>query len=64
MDADDLVVWLDGDGGKAEVVADLRGAMDREISAVPTFVIDDRFMVPGAQDVDVFVNVLERVLAK
>jgi predicted DsbA family dithiol-disulfide isomerase len=38
--------------------------MDREISAVPTFVIDDRFMVPGAQDVDVFVNVLERVLAK
>lgn len=64
MDADDLAAWLDGDGGKAEVVADLRGAMDREISAVPTFVIDDRFMVPGAQDVDVFVNVLERVLAK
>jgi predicted DsbA family dithiol-disulfide isomerase len=64
MDAGDLAAWLDGDGGKAEVVADLQGAMDREISAVPTFVIDDRFMVPGAQDVEVFVNVLERILAK
>ena len=64
MEAADLTAWLDGDGGKTEVLADLRGAMDREISAVPTFVIDDRFMVPGAQDVDVFVNVLERALAK
>lgn len=64
MDAAALLEWLDGDGGKAEVVADLRGAMEREISAVPTFVIDGMFMVPGAQDVDVFVNVIERVLAR
>jgi predicted DsbA family dithiol-disulfide isomerase len=36
----------------------------REITAVPSFVIDDRFLIPGAQDVDVFVNVLERALTR
>jgi predicted DsbA family dithiol-disulfide isomerase len=34
----------------------------REITAVPSFVIDDRFLIPGAQDVEVFVRALERAL--
>lgn len=56
--------WLDGDGGTVEVVADLRAAIDREITGVPAFVIDDAFLVPGAQDTDTFVNVIERILAR
>lgn len=64
LDADALRTWLDGDGGKAEVVADLRGAIDREISGVPAFVIDDAFIVPGAQEVDTFVAVIERILSR
>ena len=62
LPGEELRSWLDTDAGNAEVVADMRGAIEREISAVPTFVIDDRFMVPGAQEVDTFVNVLTRVL--
>lgn len=56
--------WLETGAGTAEVLADMRGAVEREISAVPTFVIDDRFMVPGAQEVETFVNVINRVLAR
>lgn len=64
LDGAALRTWLDGDGGKPEVVADLRGAMDREITGVPAFVIDDAFLVPGAQDTETFVNVIERILAR
>ena len=62
LDGPELRAWLDTDEGKAEVVADLHGAMDREIASVPSFVINDRFLVPGAQEVDTFVMVLQRAL--
>lgn len=64
LDGAALRSWLDTDGGKAEVVADFETAINLEISGVPAFLIDGRYMVPGAQDVDVFLNVLERVIAR
>lgn len=64
LDGAALRTWLDSDEGKSEVVADFEAAINLEISGVPAFLIDGRYMVPGAQDVDVFVNVLERVLAR
>lgn len=64
LDGAALRTWLDGDGGKNEVVADMRAAIDREISGVPAFVINDAFLVPGAQDAEVFVNVLERIIER
>ena len=64
LDGATLRTWLDTDEGKAEVVADFEAAINLEISGVPAFLIDGRYMVPGAQDVDVFVNVLERVLSR
>ena len=64
LDAVALRTWLDSDEGYSEVQADLQGAAAREITAVPSFVIDDRFLIPGAQDVEVFVNVLQRALTR
>lgn len=64
LNSADLRSWLDSDSGNDEVRADFEGAAAREITAVPSFVIDDRYLIPGAQDVEVFVNVLERVLSK
>ena len=64
LDGVALAAWLATDAGKQEVVEDLRGAMDREISAVPTFIINDRFLVPGAQETETFVNVLTKVLSR
>lgn len=64
FDSTALRVWLDSGEGNNDVRADLQNALDMEISGVPCFVIDGKYMIPGAQDVDVFVQVLERVLSK
>lgn len=44
-----------------EVAADLEGALDRGITGVPAFVVDDRALIPGAQDVATFVDLLSRL---
>ena len=43
------------------VAADLLWAADRDITAVPTFVINDSFAVPGAQDTTTFVRLLTKM---
>lgn len=63
LDGHDLRAWLDSDAGRDLVGADIDAAAQRDITAVPSFVIDDRVLIPGAQDVEVFVSVLERVLS-
>ena len=55
--------FLDTDEGRVEVEADLAFAAEHEITAVPTYVIDRRWSIPGAQDPDVFVQVLRRLAA-
>lgn len=45
---------------RSEVAEDLRGAIDRQVTGVPAFVIEDRYAIPGAQEVDTIVAVLER----
>jgi predicted DsbA family dithiol-disulfide isomerase len=64
FDRGEVVEFLDGDGGTAEVMAMLRLAHDAGITAVPTFVIDGQWAIPGAQDPEVFVQVLRRFAAK
>jgi predicted DsbA family dithiol-disulfide isomerase len=64
LDAQRVRDFLDSDEGIAEVRGELLSAAEMEITAVPTFVFDGRWMVPGAQDPDTFVQVLRRVVAK
>jgi predicted DsbA family dithiol-disulfide isomerase len=64
LDSYALRQWLDTDEGNSEVLEDFQGAAAREITAVPSFVIDNKFLIPGAQDIEVFINVMERVLSK
>lgn len=61
LPADEAGEILVADGFRDVVLADLQGALDREITGVPGFVIDDRVLVPGAQEAETFVNVLNRV---
>jgi predicted DsbA family dithiol-disulfide isomerase len=61
--------FLDSDDGVAEVQTMLQFAAEHEITAVPTFVIagapgGQSWMVPGAQDAEVFASVLRRLAAK
>lgn len=60
LSAGEVAAWLADGGSIVDVEADLAGAAELDITAVPTFVVDGRFAIPGAQDVEVF----ERVLAK
>ena len=55
--------FLRSDDGVAEVQGLLRLAAEAGITAVPTFVFDGRWVVPGAQDPETFVNVVRRLLA-
>ena len=69
LDREDTRRFLDGTDGVAEVRAFLEHANQNDITAVPTYIISDTehrvaWMVPGAQDTDVFVNVLRRLADK
>jgi predicted DsbA family dithiol-disulfide isomerase len=44
-----------------EVRTEESGARARDITGVPAVVIDDRVLVPGAQEVETFLRVLEKV---
>jgi len=61
LDRAEVEELLASDEGTDEVRAELAVAAANDITAVPTFVFDGRWMVPGAQDVEVFERVLQRV---
>ena len=69
LDRSTVRAFLDTADGLAEVRAFIAHAQDNGITAVPTFVLSDTasstaWMVPGAQDTDVFVRVLRRLAAR
>ena len=62
LDRDEVAAFLAGDGGVGEVMEQLALAASNGITAVPTFVFDEQWAVPGAQDVDLFERVLDKML--
>lgn len=60
LDGDRAGEVLAGRDFAAEVAADLEAALDREITGVPAFVVADRLMIPGAQEVETMVALLTR----
>jgi len=56
--------FLASDEGTAELAESLAFAAEAGITAVPTYVIDGAWSIPGAQDPDVFVQVLARLAAR
>lgn len=57
----DVIDFLESDGGTAEVAAYLEQAADSGISAVPTYVVNGQWAIPGAQDADTFVSVIRNL---
>jgi predicted DsbA family dithiol-disulfide isomerase len=47
--------------GLEALAVGLQHAADLGITAVPTFVVDSRWAIPGAQEPDYFVRALRRV---
>lgn len=60
LDADAAAQVLSTDAFAAEVRKDIDEARDRDVHGVPNFVIEERFAIPGAQELDTMVMLLER----
>jgi len=61
FDRDEIVEFLESDRGLAEVMAELREGYENGVTAVPTFVFNGNWAVPGAQEPDTFAQVLQRM---
>jgi predicted DsbA family dithiol-disulfide isomerase len=61
FDRDSIMVFLSSDRGVAEVRAELDVAHDNGITAVPTYVINGRWAIPGAQEPETFAQVLRKM---
>lgn len=61
LDGDRVTAFLDGDEGMAETRAEIAHANDLDITAVPTFVFDGRWAIPGAQEPELFLRAFRRV---
>ena len=55
---------LDNPELEARVIAEEQQAWDYNITGVPAMILGGRFLVPGAQSPEVYVNALRRVAAK
>ena len=55
---------LDDPRYDAIVDAELNHWLDQNINGVPAFIVNGKYMIPGAQDADTFVRVLEKVMEK
>jgi predicted DsbA family dithiol-disulfide isomerase len=64
MDRERVLALLESAEGLEDLQAELLEALDRGVSAVPTFVFEGTWALPGAQDADVFRQVLRRVQEK
>jgi predicted DsbA family dithiol-disulfide isomerase len=55
---------LDDPRYAAQVEAELDYWRDQNIAGVPAFIINRKVMVPGAQDAETFVRVIDRVIER
>jgi predicted DsbA family dithiol-disulfide isomerase len=61
LDRDEVRRFLDTDEGLGEVMEQMATAASAGVTAVPTYVFDGKWAVPGAQDPETFLRVLARV---
>ena len=64
LDRDDALAVLASDRYREEVRAGEAQAQELDIHAVPTFVLEGRLAIPGAQEPETFVSVLARMRAR
>lgn len=64
LDVDDARAVLKTDDFKEAVAADRKHAIKSGIRSVPTYIIEEEYIVPGAKPVEVFLNAIEKAKAK
>ena len=63
-DHDSALAALDDSAVEMKVRAEQQSWRDRDIQGVPAIIIDQKYMVPGAQDAQTFLNVIRKVIMK
>jgi predicted DsbA family dithiol-disulfide isomerase len=61
LDHDTVADFLRSDQGTSEVADELDAARDQGITAVPTYVLNGKWAVPGAQEAETFAQVLRKM---
>jgi predicted DsbA family dithiol-disulfide isomerase len=61
LDQDETRNYLETDEGTREVREEIAEAQRLGVSAVPTYVFDDKYIVEGAQPTELFVQALEQI---
>lgn len=64
IDRTEAHTFLSGDELVDEVRSEIAEAAENGVTAVPTFIINGQWSVPGAQDVEMFERIIERILEK
>ena len=64
IDRTEAHTFLSGDEFVDEVRNEIAEATEFGVTAVPTFIINGQWSVPGAQDVEMFERIIERILEK
>ncbi|MEQ1547874.1 MAG: DsbA family oxidoreductase [Chakrabartia sp.] len=64
LDPDEARQVLDEERFSAAVASEIAYWVDQNVTGVPAFVINGKYMIPGAQDAETFVQIFNRVLAK
>ena len=64
LDPDETRAFLESDEGVDEISAELRHGYENGITAVPTYVFNGVWAVPGAQDPETFAKVLRKMAEK
>ncbi len=61
IDIETVRSWLEGNDGLDDVNQSLDVAIENGFSGVPTYVVNRRMAIPGAQSVDTFVDILNKI---
>jgi predicted DsbA family dithiol-disulfide isomerase len=61
---EEALAFLASDALVDEVRAEIAEASEFGVTAVPTFIINGQWSVPGAQDVEMFERIIERILER
>jgi predicted DsbA family dithiol-disulfide isomerase len=64
LDLDELTAAMASGAGKAEVASDLAKAREYGIGGVPLFIFDERYTVEGAQPLEHFCRLIDRLKAE
>lgn len=64
FDRAEVLRFLESDEGSDEVRSELIGAQQNGITAVPTYVLNGQWAIPGAQEAETFAQVLRKIALK